>query len=314
MWSQSSRARARRVLATIGQAASIGSFLWVAVPLLAPLLALIVAFALGHSWIAAYAAGAMSMLLLLILVLMYPLHQTMRRIFYGFRFRDVEIVLEIDSEGLRRHTRSAKFLSRIVRTGVRHLPDRYCCPGPPARDSRSASQSARRPTGHAQARPPSHAPRVIAGDARILGPIYDQLDECWNYQMDLGGALSAGTDREIQLVQDLDFTKVGYGPRLQRTILDPTDHLLLVLRLPANYWPINAEGEEMLPGDRPRKIPVTIDDSHREVRLEVSRPRFGSIYRIRWSPVGQVPGVDDSRLEAAPEARDRVSGGRAMRS
>jgi hypothetical protein len=130
---------------------------------------------------------------------------------------------------------------------------------------------------------------VIQGGARILGPLYDDPNEFWIYQMDLGASLSAGTDREIRLVQDLDFRSVEYAPRLQRTILDPTDHLLLALRLPENHWPIDAEGEEILPGNRPKKVSVDIDQRAREVRLNVNKPRFGSVYRIRWSPVAPEP-------------------------
>lgn len=132
---------------------------------------------------------------------------------------------------------------------------------------------------------PDHAPQVLQGDARILGPLYDAPNDFWIYQMDLGASLSSGAEREVRVVQKLDFSPVDYPPRLQRTILDPTDHLVLALRVPAAQWPITAEGVELLSGHRPKEMPVEVDDRRREVRLEVDGPRFGSVYRLRWLPV-----------------------------
>jgi len=232
------------------------------------------------------------MLLLIILVLMFPLRPMMQRLFYGFRFTSVEITLFIDATGSKQHKRYTTFKAKIVRTGLRFLPDHYCAPGPgigsgAARpealneEPSPPSFTIRRPTSGM----PLHAPRVIQGGARILGPLYDDPNEFWIYQMDLGASLGAGTNREIRLVQDLDFSSVDYFPRLQRTILDPTDHLLLALRLPENLWPVDAEGEELMSGNRPKKIELDIDERLREIRLKVTKPRIGSVYRIRWTPV-----------------------------
>jgi hypothetical protein len=306
MWSQSTRARIGRIVEAISQAASVASFLWIAVPVCAPVLGAIVGFSLGHPLIGAFAGGAFSMLLLLILVLAFPLRPMMRQLFYGFRFRSVQITLDLDAEGLRQHKRHSTFKARIVRTGIRRLPDHYCAPGPGIgigglTGSATPNHVAHQPEFHiSRSVPgqPTHAPKVVQGDARILGPIYDDPNEFWIYEMDLGASLSAGTDREIRLTQDLDFRSVEYDPRLQRTILDPTDHLLLALRVPENRWPIDAEAVEILPGNRPRKVSIHIDERLREVRLEVTKPRFGSIYRIRWSPIKPTPPWDTAEQAA----------------
>jgi hypothetical protein len=304
MWSQGSRARIGRIVEAISQAASIASFLWISIPLIVPLAGAIIGFSFGHQMIGAFAGGAISMLLVVALLLMFPLRPMMRRLFYGFRFESVEITLDLDADGPKQHKRHSAFKAKIVRTGIRSLPDHYCAPGPGVGEGGVAEPKT---STHGQLQapitisrptpgPPQHAPRVIQGDARILGPLYDPPNEFWIYEMDLGASLSSGSEREIRLVQDLDFRSVEYGPRLQRTIIDPTDHLLLALRLPENQWPIGAEGEEILPGNRPKKIPVSIDQRTREVRLEVNKPRFGSIYRIRWSPVGPKSPLDTAEL------------------
>ena len=285
MWPQNSRERARRAWSALAQAASIASFLWIAVPAVVALAAIPVGFLSGHFWIGAFASGAATMLLLLIVLLMYPFHQPLRRIFYGFRITDLQVTIEIDAHGVRCHRRRIQFATRIVRTGIRHLPDRYCCPGPRAGDDV----------------PLRHRPRVVTGNARILGPVYEQSDDCWIYQMDLGAPLSAGTDRTVQLTQELDFTPVNYEPRVQRTILDPTDHLTLCLKVPSNCWPVEASGEEVLPTGGLRAVPVVEDAEHNEVRLDVRRPHFGSIYRIRWSPVNEA-----WRTQQAPSGQYEV--------
>lgn len=267
MWSQNGRDRFSRVVNAIAQASSIASFAWLLAPVAVALAASVVAFALGHSWLAAFAAGALAMFLLLVVLLTYPLHKMLRRLFYGFRFTNVAITLAIDGNGSRQHVREVELDARIVRTGIRRLPDRYCRPGPMA--------------GRGE---PRHTPHIVEGQARVVDVLYDEAAGCWIYGVDLGGPLAAGTDRHVRLQQDLDFTDVQYEPFLQRTILDPTDHLRLRLRVPAKYWPLQASGEEWLLAERARNVDVVIDEEHHEVRMDVAKPRFGSIYRIRWAP------------------------------
>ncbi len=274
MWSQGTRQRGQRAIRALAEASSIGALVLVLVPMLAPFAASAIAFSLGHEWIGSFAAGAVSMFVLLVLVIAFPLHQALRRIFYGFRLCHVEIAMSLDDQAPKVHRRTAVFQPRIVRTGERHIPDRYCAPGP-----RSALQSQ---VGTPSSKP-AHSPRVVRGNAQILGPLYDSADDCWNYQMDLGASLASGIVREIRLEQTLDYRSEDYEPRLQRTILDPTDHLTLRLKIPRERWPIDAEGEELLSGNRPRKLKVNTDEEHGEVVLEVKKPRFGRIYRIRWT-------------------------------
>lgn len=305
MWSQGTRARIGRIVEAISQAASVASFLWIVLPVLLPLAGALIGLLLGHGWIAAFAGGAIAMLCAVVLVLTFPLRPMLQRLFYGFRFQSVEITLDLDADGAKRHKRYSTFKAKAVRTGMRSLPDHYCAPGPEI--GASASTKEELPDGqgfpqitirHGAQGKPGHAPRVVQGDAHILGPLYDAPNGFWIYQMDLGASLSSGTERDIRLVQDFDFRSVAYAPRLQRTILDPTDHLLIALRVPEHRWPVDAEGEEILPGNRPKKISVKFDHRAREVRLEVAKPRFGSVYRIRWSP---------TQLDTPPQTAEQTA-------
>jgi hypothetical protein len=298
MWSQGTTARFARIFSALSQAASIASFAWVALPVLAPLAAVAAGFALGHPMLGAFAGGAIAMLVLATLVLAFPLRAMIRQLFFGFRHRSVEVTLRIDENGPRQHQRDLALDTRIVRTGIRKIPDQYCAPGPAAKTDlepalRALDQALdtdpRIAISSVPASGPTHAPRVVQGDARVLGPLYDPPNDFWIYDLDLGASLSAGTDRQIRLQQDLDFRMVEYAPRLQRTILDPTDRLLLALKLPNHLWPVEAEGEEFLNPSRPRKLPVQTDERMREVRLVVDRPRYGHIYRLRWSPARPGP-------------------------
>jgi hypothetical protein len=291
MWPQTSRDRAGRVIAAIDQATSIASSGLVLAPVAVALIATVSGFALGPPWIGAFAGGALAMVLLVVLLLLFPLHGAMRCLFYGFRFRSVQITMEIDAHGDRQHRRFSSFATRIVRTGIRRIPDRYCAPGP----AESEATSAR------------HAPKVVSDNAQVLDILYDQNDECWIYQMDLGAPLSAGTDCDVDVEQNLDFSAVGYEPRLQRTILDPTDQLVLCLRVPEHCWPLHAVGEEILPGDRRKSIAVIKDDAHREVRLEKQRPRFGSVYRIRWNPLHETWRIRITRSEVVRTTSDAIT-------
>ncbi len=84
------------------------------------------------------------------------------------------------------------------------------------------------------------------------------------------------------LTQDLDFSDVNYAPRLQRTIPDPTDRLVLCLRLPPGEWPIEAWGERWDVAERSCKDTET-------VRLLRKLPAFEEYSRLRvavgWSAV-----------------------------
>jgi hypothetical protein len=285
MWSDSSRDRVGRVVAAIKQAASLGTAVAMLAPIAVAAAAVVSGFLLGHPWIGAFAGGALSMVLLQAALLMFPLHGVMRRLFWGLRFRDVRVTIEIDRHGERRHRRRTEFDVQIVRTGIRKVPDRYCAPGPRG----------------TQTDEPRHAPKVVSGNARALGVLYDHNDECWLYEMDLGAPLGAGALCNLAVEQELDFSGVGYEPRVQRTILDPTDHLELRLNVPDGCWPVKAVGEEILNGDRRKSLELEIDDAHREVRLEVNEPRFGSIYRIRWEPAHQTWRVPITLATDLPE-------------
>jgi hypothetical protein len=290
MWSQHGRDRFSRVVNAIAQASSIASFAWLLAPVVVAVAASVVAFALGHSWVGAFAGGAATMDLLLVVLLTYPLHKMLRRLFYGFRFTNVSVTLSIDENGSREHLREVALDARIVRPGIRRLPDRYCQPGPRAGDEA-----------------PRHRPRVVDGPGRVLDVLYDEAAGCWIYGIDLGGPLPAGTERSVRLHQELDFSRVEYEPWLQRTILDPTDHLRMCLRLPARYWPVSAWGEEGLPAERARKVDVVVDAEHHEIRMDLPKPRFGSIYRIRWAPVDHVSGAPTAALEPHHEPTQQLA-------
>ena len=261
----------------LSQGASIASLLIVVVPAAVPIVGAVLAFSLGQSWVGAFAAGGAAMVVVLVLVAALVLPGTIRRVIYGFRYRRVEITLELDARGGRIHSRTTRVAIGIVRTGIRTVKDRYCAPGPRC-DGRLIRGQGARAGLH-------HEPRVRQGTARVVALLWDANDECWNYQLDLGAPLAAGAEREVVLEQNLDFRGVAYEPRLQRTVLDPTDHLVLRLRLPDTHWPLEVEGEEILKGGRPKRLPVVIDAEHREVYLEVRKPEFGGVYRLRWSPV-----------------------------
>jgi hypothetical protein len=293
MWYQGSVSRAVRVFKGLREATSIVSFLWAAVPVAAAFGGTATSLAYGHVWAAAYAGGAASMAIVLAFLLMYPLHPMLRRFWEGFRFACVEITLEIDANGTARHQRSITFVARIVRSGIRSLPDRFCRPGPRA-DAEALKWSSSQTD---ELRPCPYPFRIVEGRGRILGPLYDDVADAWTYQIDFGGPLSAGSEHRVRLTQELDFSDVEYEPRLQRTILHPTDRLVLILKVPEADWPVNAWGEESGMGERTRNIPVNEDKSHHEIRMDVSKPRFGSIYRIRWGSPSA--GVRSSDLRSA---------------
>lgn len=292
MWSRGSIERWRRAINAAAQAVGISASVLTILPLLIPLSGAAVAFALGHPWIGAFAAGAAAMLCALVVLLALPLRGALRRILYGFRYRVAETTLHIDADGPRVHRRTSRYCVKIVRTGIRRIPDRYCAPGP--------GREARRLQSHGPRAVPGHRPRVVSGAAKIVGLLWDSDDECWNYLMDLGAPMSAGAQREIKLEQAFDFCGVGYDPRLQRTILDPTDRLILRIRMPAERWPVTAEGEEFLPEHHPRTLPVNVDEAHREVTLDVAKPKFGHVYRLRWSSVSPRSQSPTPAVDARP--------------
>jgi hypothetical protein len=281
MWYQGSVSRAVRVFKGLREATSIASFLWVAIPVAAAFAGTVASFASGHAWMAAYAGGAASMTVLLAFLMLYPLHPMLRRFWEGFRFTSIEITLELDAKGPRRHVRSVEFLARIVRSGIRCIPDRFCRPGPRAHDAEAPDRSA----SDLQLRTCPYPLSIVEGRGRVLGPLYDDAVDAWTYQIDFGASLSAGSEHRIRLTQELDFRGATYAPRLQRTIIHPTDRLVLILKVPEAAWPVGASGEEQGMGERTRSIPIKADEAHHEIRMDVSRPRFGSIYRIRWDPI-----------------------------
>lgn len=275
IWTNTKKARCRRIVEACAQASSIGFGLTALVPAVGTVAALIAGLVSGTDWLAAAAGGVMAISVIGAMCALGPLREPIRRLFWGVRFPRVTVKTVLNANGL--YLREVTYEMKIVRTGLRRFADRYCCPGP---TRGIASNEIDRPC-----LTPSlpHAPRVTQGGASILGPSWDTAEDCWHFLVDFGSPLSSGTDRTISIQQTIDWSHLDYLPRIQRTVLDPTDKLELRLQFTDVAWPSESWGEELISTRKARDLRVKRDAEHKELILIISRPRLGRTYRIRWS-------------------------------
>jgi hypothetical protein len=290
IWTNAKKARCRRVIEACAQASSIGFGLTALVPVASAVAVLLGGLLSGNAWLAAGAAGALAAAVIGVILALGPLHEPVRRLILGARFKRVAVrtVLKVNGH----HTREVEYDIKIVRTGVRRIADRYCCLGPTRDVSRRLDRSPSPST-------PSHAPRIVRGGASVMGPLWDTAEACWHFLVDFGSPLASGTTRTISIEHTIDWSHLDYAPRIQRTVLDPTDELELRLQFPGVDWPSESRGEELVSSRKARDLTVTRDAERKELIMVVSKPRIGHTYRIRWN---------GSRVALGAALRDIESG------